>query len=240
VNDVWINLRLGRVLLGKGRKQDALTYYQAALAAHPTAAVHGVIANLVQERAQYHEAVAHWREATRLKPDISTYYFCLGENLMYAYRYDEATRAFGRAMDLSMSDCTYVVNLAGVLSEDSLSKLPSEERQRWETSWRQIDALFGTEAKFLAKRGNWARLSPSTMTSTCDAELTRESDDSILVSGNPAPNDTYTIISVLDTGNITAFKLEVLADPRLPNRVPPVPKSQCVRRNERLGMTAFR
>ena len=90
VNDVWINLRLGRVLLGKGRKQDALTYYQAALAAHPTAAVHGVIANLVQERAQYHEAVAHWREATRLKPDISAYYFCLGENLMYAYRYDEA------------------------------------------------------------------------------------------------------------------------------------------------------
>ena len=44
--------------------------------------------------------------------------------------------------------------------------------------------------------------------------------DSILVSGNPAPNDTYTIISVLDTGNITAFKLEVLADPRLPNRGP--------------------
>ena len=58
------------------------------------------------------------------------------------------------------------------------------------------------------------------MTSTCDAEFTRESDDSILVSGNPAPNDTYTIISVLDTGKITAFKLEVLADPRLPNRGP--------------------
>jgi hypothetical protein len=38
VHDVWINLRLGRVLLGEGRKQEALTYYQAALAAHPTAA----------------------------------------------------------------------------------------------------------------------------------------------------------------------------------------------------------
>jgi hypothetical protein len=119
-----------------------------------------------------------------------------------------------------MSDFNYVVNLAGVLSEESLGKLPHEERQRWEASWRKIDTQFGTQAKFLAKRGNWTRLSPSTMTSTCDAELTRESDDSIFVSGNPAPNDTYTIISVLDTGTITAFKLEVLTDPRLPNRGP--------------------
>jgi hypothetical protein len=58
------------------------------------------------------------------------------------------------------------------------------------------------------------------MTSTFDAEFTQEAGDSIFVSGNRFANDTYTVIAVPDTGTITALKLEVLSDSRLPNRGP--------------------
>lgn len=152
VNDLWINLRLGRILLGKGRKQEALTYYQAALAAHPTAAVHGVIANLAQGQARYLEASAHWREAIRLKPDISEYHACLGENLMHAYRYDEAISAFRQAIGLSPAGCNYVINLAGVLSDETVSKLPNDQHQEWEIAWREIDALFTANRRATSKR----------------------------------------------------------------------------------------
>jgi tetratricopeptide (TPR) repeat protein len=150
VNDVWFNLRLGRILGSEGRQQEAVAYYQAALAAQPTAAVHAVIANAATAQAQYPEAAAHWREAIRLKPEINTYHLCLGENLMHASCYDEATASFRRAIELSPAGCNYVVNLAGVLSEETVSKLPDAERQGWETAWRTIDALFASDRR--AKR----------------------------------------------------------------------------------------
>jgi tetratricopeptide (TPR) repeat protein len=152
VNDVWINLRLGRMLGSEGRQQEAVAYYQSALAAQPTAAVHGVIANAATAQAQYPEAAAHWREAIRLKPEINTYHLCLGENLMHAYCYDEATASFRRAIELSPTGCNYVVNLAGVLSDETLGKLPSEEREAWETSWRKMDALFASNRRATSKR----------------------------------------------------------------------------------------
>jgi serine/threonine-protein kinase len=152
VNDVWINLRLGRILGSEGLQPEALTYYQAALAAQQTSAVHGVIANAATWRAQYSEAAAHWQEAIRLKPDVSAYHLSLGENLMHAYRYDEAISAFRRAIELSPAGCNYVVNLAGVLSEETVSNLPSEERQGWETAWRTIDALFASNRRAKSNR----------------------------------------------------------------------------------------
>jgi tetratricopeptide (TPR) repeat protein len=142
VNDVWINLRLGRVLASKGRSQEAATYYQAALAARPTAAVHGVIATVANRQAKYREAVAHWTEAIRLKSDVDSYHLFLGDNLMHELRYQEAVAAFRRAIELSGPECDYVVNLSRVLSEEVVSELPADERQGWETAWRKIDALF--------------------------------------------------------------------------------------------------
>jgi serine/threonine-protein kinase len=142
VNDMWINLRLGRVLAKEGRAQQAATYYQAALAAQPSAAVHGVIATAANRQARYSEAVAHWSEAIRLKPDVDSYHLFLGHNLMYEFRYQEAVAAFRRAIELSGHECNYVVNLKSVLSEKTVSKIPEDERKGWETAWREVHALF--------------------------------------------------------------------------------------------------
>jgi tetratricopeptide (TPR) repeat protein len=141
VNDVWINLRLGRVLAGKGRTQEATTYYQAALAAQPTAAVHGVIATVANRQARYSEAVAHWTEAIRLKPNVDSYHLLLGHNLMFEFRYQEAVAAFRRAIELSGPGGKNMVNLGRVLSDETVSKIPEDKRQDWETTWRTIEAL---------------------------------------------------------------------------------------------------
>jgi hypothetical protein len=61
---------------------------------------------------------------------------------MYEFRYQEAVAAFRRAVELSGSECDYVVNLSRVLSDEIVNKLPADERQGWETAWRKIDALF--------------------------------------------------------------------------------------------------
>jgi tetratricopeptide (TPR) repeat protein len=144
---VWINLRLGRVLASKGRTQEAAAYYQAALAAQPTAAVHGVIATVANRQARYNEAVAHWTEAIRLKPNVDSYHLFLGHNLMYEFRYEEAIAAFQRAIELSGPGGSNMVNLGRVLSDEMVSKIPEDKRQGWETTWRTIDALFTSNAQ---------------------------------------------------------------------------------------------
>jgi tetratricopeptide (TPR) repeat protein len=142
VNDVWINLRLGRVLASKGRTQEAAAYYQAALVAQPTAAVHGVVAAAATRQARYSEAVTHWTEAIRLRPNVDSYHLFLGQNLMHEFRYEEAIAAFRRAVELSGPECDYVVNLGRVLSDEAVSKIPEDERQGWENAWQSIDVLF--------------------------------------------------------------------------------------------------
>jgi hypothetical protein len=88
--------------------------------------------------------VAHWTEAIRLKPNVDSYHLFLGHNLMYEFRYQEADAAFRRAIELSGPECNYVVNLGRVLSEETLSKIPEEERQDWVNAWQSINALFNS------------------------------------------------------------------------------------------------
>jgi hypothetical protein len=72
-----------------------------------------------------------------------------------------------------------------------------------------------------SEAGTWTVLDPLTMTSAGGTTLTKQPDGSILASGkNPLP-ETYTITAraPLTTG-ITAIRLEVLADERLPGNGP--------------------
>ena len=96
--------------------------------------------------------MAHWQEASRFKPNVRSYHFALGENLMQEFRYKEAVVAFRRAIQLSGASCKYVVNLGGVLSEETVSKLPEDERQGWETAWRTIEALFQSNRRAKGRR----------------------------------------------------------------------------------------
>jgi hypothetical protein len=66
----------------------------------------------------------------------------------------------------------------------------------------------------------WTVLTPSSAVSKGGATLTKQDDDSILASGkNPSP-DTYMIKANAKLSAITGFRLEVMADPRLPSDGP--------------------
>jgi hypothetical protein len=66
----------------------------------------------------------------------------------------------------------------------------------------------------------WTVLAPTSAVSKGGATLTEQDDGSILASGpNPSP-DTYTVTTDAKLTGITGFRLEVMADPRLPSDGP--------------------
>ncbi len=72
----------------------------------------------------------------------------------------------------------------------------------------------------LNTRPLWTVLTPTTLTSEGGAALVRLADGSILASGPNSDKDTYTIVATTDAEEITAIRLEVLADPSLPRAGP--------------------
>ena len=66
----------------------------------------------------------------------------------------------------------------------------------------------------------WVVLDPEEMKSSGGATLTKQADGSILVMGNNAATDTYTITANTDLKGITAIRLEVLPDNSLPAKGP--------------------
>jgi len=66
----------------------------------------------------------------------------------------------------------------------------------------------------------WTVLDPVSFTSSNGTTLTKQSDLSLLASGKRPETDTYTITSETTLTNITAFRLEVLADESLPHKGP--------------------
>jgi cytochrome c553 len=91
---------------------------------------------------------------------------------------------------------------AALLGEDGTAKVATWEK-------RHADA---------AKA--WIVLKPTTAKSAGGATLTVQPDGSILASGPRPEKDTYTITAPTDLRGVTAVRLEVLADPSLPQQGP--------------------
>ena len=66
----------------------------------------------------------------------------------------------------------------------------------------------------------WTPLDPMIMTSAEGAQLSRQPDRSVLSQGDTPEVDTYTITAHTELENITAIRLEVLTDDRLPYKGP--------------------
>ena len=66
---------------------------------------------------------------------------------------------------------------------------------------------------------SWTVLEPADMKSSMDATFSKEADAAVLVQGG-SRKGTYTISWNTDLANVTALRLEVLADDRLPSRGP--------------------
>ncbi len=97
--DVWVNYHLAGALRGKaGGLEEALRYYAAARAVRPEVA--HALAHALDEKGERAEAVALFRELTRLRPDNPRHHNCLGHALANAGRPDEAVAALRRAVAL--------------------------------------------------------------------------------------------------------------------------------------------
>ena len=72
------------------------------------------------------------------------------------------------------------------------------------------------ERSAASQLNQWVVLDPQTFKSSGGASIAEQPDQSLLVSGTRAPNDTYTVTAQTNLQNITAIRLEALPDPSLP------------------------
>lgn len=83
-----------------------------------------------------------------------------------------------------------------------------------------FEASLAQWEKKLANRPVWTVLNPSAVSSAKGAQLLRQPDGSVLASGTIPANDQYTVTAHTELTGITAVRLEVLSDPRLPSHGP--------------------
>jgi Protein of unknown function (DUF1549)/Protein of unknown function (DUF1553) len=76
------------------------------------------------------------------------------------------------------------------------------------------------EQSYAERRAEWKVLQPQTFTSASGATLTRQADSSLRASGLRPDRDTYTVSAPVELMNITAVRLEALADNSLPKNGP--------------------
>ncbi len=92
-----------------------------------------------------------------------------------------------------------------------IKSLRQQHRHSGQAAW---------EAEMASVATDWRVLPPLKFASEKNATMARLDDDSILVSGDRPTRDVYAVEYDSDLSDITAFRLEVMADPRLPYHGP--------------------
>ena len=123
---------------------------------------------------------------------------------------DRANRAYDPDLPIHQRRRELQKHLS-LLEQGDLSELSRPENrallQRWES------------ARSLAI-ASWKAIAPETFLSASGAELQRQSDGSFFVSGRHGPTDVYTMTLRNLPSRITAVRLEVMPDDRLPQKGP--------------------
>lgn len=82
----------------------------------------------------------------------------------------------------------------------------------------KLAAWLASDVKEVAP--TWLLLDAASMASSGGVEFEKLADQSLLVKGNNADSDVYTITAVVGPGRVTAIRLEALADESLPKKGP--------------------
>ena len=105
---------------------------------------------------------------------------------------------------------------AAEIYQEALSKLDANPKKA--AIEQRVTEIAGTNP-VVANPAGWIPLNVSTARSAIGATLTKEPNDAVIASGKTGI-DTYTVSVKTYLRGITAFRLEALADPRLPNSGP--------------------
>ena len=125
----WLSLvNLGNDLQARGRVEDAIARYRAAIAIEPGAfeARHN-LALALQELGQYEAGLAEADEAVRLRPEASEAHFIRGLCLHGLHRVDEAIPELREAIRLRPDYAQARLNLAAVLDSQGRSSEAIDE-----------------------------------------------------------------------------------------------------------------
>jgi serine/threonine-protein kinase len=97
--DVWVNLKLGAVMVSMGKNEEAVGYFRAALAVRPGAAiVHCCLGVALWETGRREEALEHLRQAVDLDRTTGHYRSGLGIALSKVGRHEEAISQLQEAL----------------------------------------------------------------------------------------------------------------------------------------------
>lgn len=145
----------------------------------------------------------------------------------HTHKYDPITHAeyfqlfaiFNQSKDSDRKDEAPIIQVMGKEREEQAREL-SEQMEALEQSVpapqkpNQAD-LVKWEAELKANARKWKVLQPSKMTASSGATLKGEPDGSISVTGKSAKTDDYTLTAKTELKQITAIKIEALADEKL-------------------------
>jgi hypothetical protein len=104
--------------------------------------------------------------------------------------------------------------------QEKLTKLEQQEKLRKDELEVETPALNAAFTTWQFVSTQWEPLRPALLTSKNGAQFKVLEDDSVLVTGTNSQNETYTITIQTELQGITAFRLEVLPDPSLPENGP--------------------
>jgi serine/threonine-protein kinase len=95
--DVWVNYDLAGVLEKLSRRDEAIRYYTAARSIRPETAHE--LAHALQDKGEFDEAIAAFRDLARLRPKVSRHQICLGGALKERGFAEEADGPLRRGID---------------------------------------------------------------------------------------------------------------------------------------------
>ena len=103
---------------------------------------------------------------------------------------------------------------------DELAKLPVEQQIAWSDLWNDIRYEESRSVSIDSDLKEWTLIEPTSVSSTSGATFTPQPDGSLFVSGDKELLEIYTIATEVNVEGISAIRLDVIADERLPNSGP--------------------
>jgi serine/threonine-protein kinase len=115
--DFWANISLGNALF-RFAPAEAASYYRAALASRPEAAIaYTALGDSLRIQKRFQEAIGYYRQALQIDPDYARGHTNLGNLLKDAGQVDEAIACYRTALNLDPNYAWAHYDLANALNE---------------------------------------------------------------------------------------------------------------------------
>ena len=113
----FANYIMGSLMLGRDKRAEAEDYLRRSVSASKSAAALNDLAELLRKSGDYAEAERQARAAIELSPDLYFAWDTLGGVLAETRRWEDAEKAYARALEIFQDDLRVHLNLAKLLKQ---------------------------------------------------------------------------------------------------------------------------